>query len=106
MSHARRKPRPQDPDRLALRAQLHPDANGTPAHLIVTLRPGTPVRTRPACRGEATAAYDASGRLLHVEVRGRVHPTELACLARAEPREVRRFLGHSLPPVLVRFFDS
>jgi hypothetical protein len=99
--HANHRPHPANG--LALRAQLRPDPAGTPASLTVTVRPGTPVRSRAVCDGAATAAYDASGKLLSVEVRGRVKLAELVALARKEGAPVQRFLHEALPPRLVNF---
>jgi hypothetical protein len=89
---------------LALRAQLRTDPASTPVSMAIDVRSGTPARSRLVCDGAATAAYDANGRLLSVEVRGRVKLTELAVLARKEGAAVQRFLREALPPRLVSFF--
>jgi hypothetical protein len=95
--------RPQLPAGLTLRAQCRPDAYGSPASLMVTVRPGTPARSRAVCQGAARAAYDRQGRLLSVEVKARVRLDLLAALARKEGPAVERFLGQVVPPALVRF---
>jgi hypothetical protein len=96
--------RTQVPAGLALHAELHPDAFGTPCRLSYSIRTGKVARSRPVCRGEATAAYDAAGRLLRVEVRGRVRTDELGIVAKSEPEAVRCFLVGALPPALVSPF--
>jgi hypothetical protein len=88
---------------LSLRAQLRPDAAGTPASLTVRVRPGTLARSRPVCDGAATAAYDRRGQLLSVEIHGRVKLADLAVPARKERPAVQRFLRESVPPGLVDF---
>jgi hypothetical protein len=95
--------RPRLPGGLTLRARCRPDPYGTPAVLTITLRPGTPARSRAVCDGAATAAYDRRGRLLSVEVKARVRLDLLAAVARKEGPAVGRFLGQCVPPALVRF---
>jgi hypothetical protein len=57
------------------------------------------------CDGAATAAYDAGGRLLSVEIRGRVRLVELGAVARKEAAAVQWFLQEALPPQLVNFLE-
>jgi hypothetical protein len=88
---------------VCLRASLCPDAAGTPASLTVSVRLGTPAHSRAVGGDAATAVFDSAGRLLSIEVRGRVRLDLLAALARHEGPAARRFLGQVVPPALVRF---
>jgi hypothetical protein len=88
---------------LSLRAQLRPDPTDKPASMSISVRSGTPARSRPVGDGAAVASYDAAGRLLSVEVRGRVRLDELEAVARKEAAAVQRFLREVVPPRLVRF---
>jgi hypothetical protein len=103
MSSTHANHRPHRANGLSLRAQLLPDSAGTPVSLTIVVRPGTLARSRAVCDGAATAAYDAGGRLLSVEVRGRVKLAELVALAQKEGAPVQRFLREALPPRLVNF---
>jgi hypothetical protein len=103
MSSTHANHRPHRTNGLALRAQLRPDPTGMPASMSISVRSGTPARSRAVCGGAATAAYDAGGRLLTVEVRDRVKLHELAAVARKEAAAVQRFLREALPPRLVNF---
>jgi hypothetical protein len=94
--------RPRLPSGMTLCALCRPDEFGTPAVLVITLRPGEPVCERSVCGGQGTARYNAGRKLVEIEVRGRVGLGELARVVRGEPAAVRRWIGMVLPPALVR----
>jgi hypothetical protein len=86
-----------------LTAQLLPDADGRPARLSVRVHHGAAWRRVRLDGGAGYAVLDSAGRLLRVEVRGRVRLSQLARIARAEALAVRRFLQEAVPPRLVNF---
>jgi hypothetical protein len=98
------RPRPRPATDPALSAQLLPDADGLPGRLSIRVQHGAASR-RVAFDGRAGyAVYDSAGRLLRVEVKGRVRLSELRLAARGEAPAVRRFVQESVPPRLVSFF--